>query len=46
MTQKQQTEFEKFDTALTKVMSISHDELVRRDTKWKRQQKRKKRAKA
>jgi hypothetical protein len=36
------SEFQKFDAALTKSLSISHDELVRRDAKWKKQQKRKK----
>ena len=40
------TEFEKFDGALTNIMSVSHDELKRREEKWKKQRKLKKRAKA
>jgi hypothetical protein len=36
------TEFQKFDAALTKALSVPHDELVRREEKWKKQQKRKK----
>jgi len=41
------SEFQKFDAALTKIMSVSHDELKRREAAWKRQRqrKRKKRAK-
>jgi len=39
---KEQTEFQKFDAALGKALSVSHDELVRREEKWKKQQKRKK----
>ncbi len=40
------TEFQKFDAALGKALSVSHDELVRREEKWKKQRKRKKRTKA
>lgn len=29
-------EFEKFDAALSKALSVSHDELVRREEKWKK----------
>jgi hypothetical protein len=36
---KEQTEFAKFDAALSKVLSVSHDELVRREQKWKKQRK-------
>ena len=43
---KEQTEFARFDAALSKVLSVSRDELVRREEKWKKQRKRKKRAKA
>ena len=35
------TEFNNFDAALTKALSVSHDELVIRDKKWKKQQERK-----
>ena len=47
MTQSE-SEALKFDAALTKILSVSHDELKRREAKWKkqRQRKRKKRAKA
>ena len=38
-------EFEKFDSAMTKILSVSHDELKRRQAEWKKQRKRKKRAK-
>jgi len=38
-------EFKNFDAALTKALSVSHDELMRREEKWKKQRKRKKRAK-
>lgn len=39
-------DFERFDAAVNKILSISHDELMRREGKWKKQRKRKKRAKA
>ncbi len=41
------SEFQNFDAALTKILSVSHDELKRRDAEWKKQKagKRKKRAK-
>jgi len=32
-------EFQRFDAALTRALSVSHDELVRREEKWKKQQK-------
>ncbi len=40
-------EFEKFDSAMRKVLSVSHDELVKREKAWhkQRQRARKKRAK-
>jgi hypothetical protein len=38
------SEFEKFDTAVRRILSVSHDEYKRREKEWKR--KRKKRAKA
>lgn len=40
------TESQRFDAALTKILSVSHDELKRREAEWKKQRKaRKKRAK-
>jgi len=30
-------ELEKFDATVRKVLSVSHDELKRREAKWKRQ---------
>ena len=39
-------EFEKFDGVVKKVLSVSHDELRRREEEWKRKQTRKKRVKA
>jgi len=35
-------EFKNFDSAMNKVLSISHDELQRREEKWKKDRKRKK----
>jgi hypothetical protein len=40
------TEFEKFDTVMKKVLSVSHDELEQREKQWKRKSARKRRAKA
>ena len=40
-------EFEKFDATVRKVLSVSHDELKRREAEWKqRKLEKKKRAKA
>jgi len=39
------SEFEKFDTVMRKVLSVSHKELQRREKEWKRKRARKKRAK-
>jgi hypothetical protein len=40
-----ENEFEKFDATVRKVLSVSHDELKRREKAWKRNRaKRKKRA--
>jgi U3 small nucleolar ribonucleoprotein component len=39
------SEFQKFDAVMRKVLSVSHDELKRRDKEWKRKRARKKRAK-
>jgi hypothetical protein len=40
------SEFEKFDATVRKVLSVSHDELKRREKAWKRNKARRKRAKA
>ena len=37
-------EAEKFDATVRKVLSVSHDELVRREEEWKRQRAAKRRA--
>lgn len=39
------TEFQKFDATVRKVLSVSHDELKRREKAWKRNKARRKRAK-
>jgi hypothetical protein len=39
------TEAEKFDAGVRKILSVSHDELKRREEEWKRQREEKKRAK-
>ena len=43
----EQTEAEKFDAVVRKVLSVPHDEIVKREKEWKRkrQQAKKKRAK-
>jgi U3 small nucleolar ribonucleoprotein component len=38
-------EAKKFDATVRKVLSVSHEELVRREKEWKRQRAKKKRAK-
>jgi hypothetical protein len=49
MTERQDTssEFEKFDAVVKKLLSVSHDELKKREKAWKRKKERarKKRAK-
>lgn len=35
------SDFERFDTAVNKLLSVSHDELKRREEKWKKRRKRK-----
>jgi hypothetical protein len=42
---KTSSEFQKFDTVMRKVLSVSHDELKRREKKWKEQRAKKKRGK-
>jgi len=39
---KEPSEFQKFDTVMNKVLSVSHDELKRREREWKRKRARKK----
>jgi hypothetical protein len=39
------TEFERFDNAVRKMFSVSKEELLKREAKWKRAQARKKRTK-
>jgi hypothetical protein len=39
------SEFQKFDDAMKKILSVSHEELQRREKEWKKQRKRGKRAK-
>jgi hypothetical protein len=41
---KNNSEFEKFDDTMRKILSVSHDELKRREEKWKRDRAKKKRA--
>jgi len=40
------SEFEQFDSVMRKVLSVSHEELRRREAEWKRTHKRNKRAKS
>jgi hypothetical protein len=37
-------EFDKFDAVMKKILSVSHDELKKREEKWKRGRAKKKRA--
>ena len=39
------TEAERFSNAVSRIFSVSKDELLKREAKWKRAQARKKRAK-
>lgn len=39
------SEFSKFDAVMKKVLAVSHEELKRREEKWKRDRAKKKRAK-
>jgi hypothetical protein len=39
-------EFAKFDKTVRKILSVSHDELVKREQEWKRKRAAKKRARA
>ena len=37
------SEFDKFDRVMRKILSVSHDELKKREREWKRKRARKKR---
>jgi len=39
-------EWKRFNAAMRTILSVSHDELKRREVEWKKQRKRKKQAKA
>jgi hypothetical protein len=39
------SEAEKFDTVVRKLLSVSHEEIQKRDKEWRRKRERKKRAK-
>jgi hypothetical protein len=39
------SEAEKFDVVVRKLLSVSHDEIKKRDAEWRRKRARKKRAK-
>lgn len=39
-------EFERFDATVRKVLSVSHDELIRREKEWKKQRRRTKQKRA
>jgi hypothetical protein len=43
---KRTTEFEKFDTAMRAILTVSKTELQKREKQWKRKKDRKKRAKS
>jgi hypothetical protein len=45
MKKNESAEFQNFDSSIRKILSVSHDELKRRETKWKKRRKAKKRAK-
>lgn len=44
--QKESQEFEKFDVVMRKILTVSHEELKKREEKWKGRRKTKKRAKS
>jgi len=43
---EEQSEFQKFDTVVGKILSVSHKELQTREKKYQSRRKRKKRAKS
>ncbi len=44
-TQKAETEAERFDTVVRKLLSVSHEEIQKRGKEWRRKRAQKKRAK-
>jgi hypothetical protein len=42
--EKQPSEFQKFDTVMRKILSVSHAEYQKKEKAWKRRRARKKRA--
>lgn len=42
---KEDSEFTRFDDTMRRVLSVSHDELKRREEQWKRDRAKRKRAK-
>jgi hypothetical protein len=45
MKNKTENEFQNFDNAMKKILSVSHEELQRREKEWKRKRANKKRIK-
>jgi hypothetical protein len=43
---REQSEFEKFDAVMGKILSVSHDELKAREAQWKKDRKRTKEKRA
>lgn len=43
-TSNKSAEFDRFDSAVNKILTVSHAELQRREEKWKKQKAAKKRA--
>jgi len=41
MTKPESPEFQKFDAAMSTILSVSHEELQRREAQWKKERKRK-----
>lgn len=46
MKPQETSEFEKFDATVKKVISVSHDEIRRREAAWKKKREKKRRAKS
>jgi hypothetical protein len=44
MSQKQPSEAEKFDAVVRTLLSVSHEEIQKRDKEWRRKREKKKRA--
>ena len=45
MPSKEQSEAQKFDVVVRKLLSVSHEEIQKRDREWRRKREKKKRAK-